>query len=61
MYIPDNYDMWEAHDREQNQWLEGLPKCKLCGDPIQQEDALCIGGNWYCDECIEMNRKEIEL
>ena len=61
MPIPDNYDLWEAHDREQARWLAKLPTCQICGDAIQQERAVCINGFWYCDECIENNRKEIDV
>ena len=28
MNIPDNYDLWEAHDREKEQALEDLPVCE---------------------------------
>ena len=47
----DNYDLWEAHDNEQEAWLETLPVCKCCGHPIQQEEAVCIDGDWYCEYC----------
>lgn len=59
--IPDNYDLWEAHDREQSRRLERLPKCFHCGEPVQQEMAVCLDGRWYCDECLEMNRVEVEI
>ena len=50
MYIPDNYDLWEAHDREQEARLQELPICKCCGFHIQQEKAICIDGDWYCED-----------
>lgn len=61
MGIPDNYDLWEAHDREQEEWLQSLPKCHHCGEPIQQEKAVCIDGDWYCEEkeCEEEAWKRI--
>lgn len=59
--IPENYDLWEAHDREQARWLDSLPECECCGQPIQQEMAVCIDGFWYCDRCIERYRKEINI
>ena len=58
-YIPDAYDLWEARDREQNEWLESLPKCAECGEPIQQDMAVCINGAWYCDDCLYDMRKEL--
>lgn len=33
--------------------LARLPVCKRCGDPIDQEDAVCIGEDWYCDNCLD--------
>lgn len=49
--VIDNYDLWEMHDREEAKWLESLPKCKCCGHPIQQEQAVCIEGDYYCEDC----------
>lgn len=48
--LPDNLDLFEAHDREQEEQLERLPKCKCCGYPIQQEKAVCIDGDYYCED-----------
>lgn len=55
---------FERYDAEQEKILKRLPKCFLCGDHIQQEDAFhlktsCID-KWICDECLENNREEIE-
>lgn len=52
---------FERHDREQARRLAQLPTCERCCDAIQQERAVCINGFWYCDECIELYRKEIEI
>ena len=49
--VIDNYDLWEMHDREEAEWLESLPKCKCCGQPIQQEKAVCIEEGYYCEDC----------
>lgn len=60
MSIPDNYDMWEAHDRGQEMQLERRPKCCCCKNPIQQEAAVYIFGNYVCDTCLEDNRVDID-
>lgn len=60
MSIPDNYSQWEARDRDQNRWLESLPKCKCCEEPIQQEMAYHRNGEWICDACLENCREEVE-
>jgi formylmethanofuran dehydrogenase subunit E len=60
MRIPDNYDLWEAHDIEMERRRMRRPECSLCGEHIQQEDAVCIHGEYICDECLENNRIYIE-
>jgi late competence protein required for DNA uptake (superfamily II DNA/RNA helicase) len=52
---------FNRYDREQSRRLEKLPVCYRCDNPIQQERAVCIEGLWYCDDCIEFYRKEIEI
>ena len=47
----DNYDLWEAHDRRQAKRMAKLPTCKCCGYEVQQEEAVCIEGDWYCEDC----------
>lgn len=59
--IPDNYDIWSAHEEKQEQKLEQLPKCRLCEEPIQQETAVCIDYEFYCDDCLAMFRVEVDI
>ena len=61
MNVPDNHDMFMAEEQRKQQLLDRLPECELCGDPIQQEDAVCLDGYWFCDNCLKENRKDIEL
>jgi hypothetical protein len=60
--VIDNYDLFEMHDREQEARLQELPTCKCCGFAIQQEQAICIDGKWFCEDCEdeawELIRKE---
>lgn len=60
MYIPDNSDLFERHDAEQARRLKRLPICDCCENHIQQESALKIDGKWYCDECIEDMKEDID-
>lgn len=53
MSAPDAYDMWLAHDARQQKELEQLPECCHCCYPIQQEEAVCIDDQWYCNDCLE--------
>lgn len=57
--IPDAYDLWEARDREHSRWLERLPKCCCCQEPIQQEMAFCLDDHWVCDDCIKNHMEEV--
>lgn len=50
MYIPDNLDLFEMHDAEQERELRKLPVCCCCGEHIQQEKAVCIEDDWYCED-----------
>lgn len=60
MYVPDNYDQFEARERRAQQWMESLPVCAHCEQPIQQDDAVYIDGKWYCDDCLDsFLRKDI--
>lgn len=52
MNIPDVYDQWEVHDREQAKWLEKLPVCEVCGHPIQDEYLYLINDEFICEECL---------
>ena len=56
----DNYSLWKNHDAEQEEALSKLPICRICGEHIQQDTAICIDGKWYCDHCLnEYFRKDI--
>ena len=58
--MQDNYSLWAAHDDEQEERLKSLPVCSECGEHIQQEYAVKINGDWYCDNCLDDMREEIE-
>ena len=46
-------------DAEFERWLKTRPICAYCGEHIQDEKAVCIDGEWICDECLEDMRREI--
>lgn len=54
--MKDNYDFWLEHDHEEQEWLDSLPICDECGEPIQTEHCYNINGNYICKECIERYR-----
>lgn len=58
MRIPDNYDAWEAHDRDQAKLLERLPVCADCQEPIQDDHVYTFDGLFYCPECVDINHRK---
>lgn len=48
----DNYDLWKAHDAEQEEKLEKLPVCSSCGEPIQDEYCYQVDSEILCEECM---------
>jgi formylmethanofuran dehydrogenase subunit E len=52
MNIPDNFDIWEAHDIEQERRRMRRPECSECGEHIQDEKAYYINGEWICENCM---------
>ena len=53
MFYTDNpVADFNRYNAEQQRRLESLPECANCGEHIQQEDAVCIDGDYYCDECL---------
>lgn len=55
-YIPDAYDQWAAHDAEQEEALELLPKCSHCDEPIQEDTCFVVNDEPICENCMEMFR-----
>ena len=47
-------------EAEHQRWLDQLPVCHHCDEPIQQETAVHIEGCWYCDECLQDLREYTE-
>ena len=53
MSIPDIYDQWESHEREQERQLERLPYCDYGRHRIQDDDYYDIDGEILCEECMK--------
>lgn len=49
--IPDNYDLYVAHEAALDRYEKHLPKCACCGEPIRSEKAFDIDG-WFCEDCF---------
>lgn len=55
----DNYSLWEMHEADQERRLAKLPECADCGEPIQDESAYYINGEWICEDCMESYRRDV--
>lgn len=52
MRVPDNYDMFEAHEREQQAAMELLPVCDICDQHVQSEYCYKINDTIICESCM---------
>ncbi len=60
-YIPDYFDKWAEHSRQQEEELNKLPKCCECGEPIQDDYCFEINDEIICERClVENHRKSTE-
>lgn len=51
-----DFNRWEA---EQEKQLERLPVCADCDNPIQDETAFYINGEWICEDCMDSYKREV--
>ena len=58
--LPDSVDLFNKHDAEQEEWLGKRPICICCGEHIQEDMAVQIRGDYYCDRCLDDMRVYIE-
>lgn len=59
-YSDDPIADFERHDSEMEEQLKKLPVCCICKDHIQQEKAVHIKDEWYCDGCLDEAREDID-
>lgn len=41
----------ERYFEQQDERLNVLPVCEVCGEPIQQEKAVYYNDQWCCEDC----------
>ncbi len=54
LYTDDPVADFLAYDREQQEWLDSLPKCAHCKEPIQDEKYYMMNEKTICRECIDV-------
>jgi formylmethanofuran dehydrogenase subunit E len=60
--IMADFDVYMADERDRDfaRWLERRPVCVYCGEHIQEETALCLEGDWICEDCVKDHMKDVE-
>ena len=56
-YIPDNYDLFKEHEREQERRLRRRPVCHECCERIQSDFCFEINDELICEDCLDTNHK----
>lgn len=56
-YTDDPIQDFLNHDARQQAYLDKLPKCENCGQPIQNEHYYVINDENICPECLEKHFK----
>ncbi len=57
MYSDDPIRDHEERERKTEEWLDSLPVCCECNQPIQDEEFYEIDGEYICPTCMEENHK----
>ena len=53
-----DFNRWNA---EQESWLEKLPVCADCDEPIQDDHCFEINGEYICPRCMEdLHRRDVD-
>lgn len=52
MYTDDPVRDFERRERETQAWLDRLPKCDHCHEPIQDDEYYEIEGDTVCSDCL---------
>ena len=58
-YSDDPLLDFERWDRDQVKLLEELPVCADCEEPIQDESAYYINGDWICKDCMSTYERDV--
>ena len=55
MYTDNPLADFLRRDAEQTEWLDTLPVCAECGDPIQDEECFEFDFGLICPKCLNDN------
>lgn len=60
MNVPDNYEIWEAHERNLEKALAARLVCDYCHEHIQDDYHYEINGDIICAECLDLYFKVMD-
>jgi hypothetical protein len=58
MFTDDPLKDFDRHDAEEQEWLDKLPKCAYCGEPIQDEECYVFDGDIFHIQCVNENHRK---
>jgi formylmethanofuran dehydrogenase subunit E len=58
MYSGDPIRDHEEREREAQAWLDSLPVCCECGEPIQDDECYEFDGELICPDCLKENHRK---
>lgn len=47
-----------AYDMEHQRWLDSLPKCAYCGEPIETDECYLINDELICPDCLVLEHEK---
>lgn len=59
-YIPDYTEQHAMYEAAQERRNERLPKCDCCGERILGDFFFNIEGVYYCEDCINDYKTDID-
>lgn len=58
-YTDDPLADFARKDADDAAWLQSLPKCAECGEPIQQDFCYEMEGKVICEQCLNENHRKM--
>lgn len=58
MFTGDPLKDAKQRDAEEQAWLDKLPKCAYCGEPIQDDYCYVFDGDIFCPQCLKDNHRK---
>lgn len=57
-YCCDPLDDFNRRDAEEAEWIDSLPHCEECGEPIQDDYYYNLDGEILCEDCLNKRYKK---